>query len=94
LFSPDSAPAGTVSVLTDDSAENSDLPLRKQILFEELLLHLQKEAFQIPSAKERVAAGTGGSGTALQSSLFFASALTSCSRLFPSPHNPLLQNEV
>ncbi|WP_209783378.1 MULTISPECIES: AraC family transcriptional regulator [Bacillus amyloliquefaciens group] len=47
--------AGQFSVLTDDSAENSDLPLRKQILFEELLLHLQKEAFQIPSAKERVA---------------------------------------
>ncbi|KFF57399.1 AraC family transcriptional regulator [Bacillus stercoris] len=41
--------------LIDYSAENSDLPLRKQILFEELMLHLQKEAFQIPSAKERVA---------------------------------------
>ncbi|KYD04550.1 AraC family transcriptional regulator [Bacillus atrophaeus] len=41
--------------LMDYTAENSDLPLRKQILFEELLLHLQKESFQIPSAKERVA---------------------------------------
>lgn len=41
--------------LIDYSAENSDLPLRKQILFEELMLHLQKEAFQIPSMKERVA---------------------------------------
>ncbi|ALC80214.1 MULTISPECIES: AraC family transcriptional regulator [Bacillus] len=41
--------------LINYSTENSDLPLRKQILFEELLLHLQKEAFQIPSAKERVA---------------------------------------
>lgn len=42
--------------LLDDSAENSDLPLRKQLLFEELLIHLQKEAFRIPSANERVAA--------------------------------------
>ncbi|KKB73406.1 MULTISPECIES: AraC family transcriptional regulator [Bacillus] len=41
--------------LLDDSAENSDLPLRKQLLFEELLIHLQKEAFRIPSANERVA---------------------------------------
>ncbi|KAA6476025.1 helix-turn-helix transcriptional regulator [Bacillus swezeyi] len=41
--------------LIDDTAENSDLPLRKQLLFEELLIHLQKEAFHIPSANERVA---------------------------------------
>ncbi|TWJ73922.1 HTH-type transcriptional activator Btr [Bacillus paralicheniformis] len=41
--------------LIDDSAQNSDLPLRKQLLFEELLIHLQKEAFHIPSASERVA---------------------------------------
>ncbi|MFN2747063.1 MULTISPECIES: AraC family transcriptional regulator [Bacillus] len=41
--------------LMDEAAENSDLPLRKQLLFEELLIHLQKEAFHIPSANERVA---------------------------------------
>ncbi|MCY7495002.1 AraC family transcriptional regulator [Bacillus safensis] len=33
----------------------SELPLKKQLLFEELLIHLQKEAFHIPSAKETVA---------------------------------------
>lgn len=33
----------------------SELPLKKQLLFEEMLIHLQKEAFHIPSAKETVA---------------------------------------
>ncbi|WP_342489345.1 AraC family transcriptional regulator [Bacillus sp. FSL P4-0248] len=33
----------------------SELPLKKQLLFEEMLIHLQKEAFHIPTAKETVA---------------------------------------
>lgn len=33
----------------------SELPLKKQLQFEELLIHLQKEAFHIPTAKENVA---------------------------------------
>ncbi|MFP3325338.1 AraC family transcriptional regulator, partial [Planococcus sp. SIMBA_160] len=37
--------------LNDDASE---LPLKKQLQFEELLIHLQKEAFHIPSAKETV----------------------------------------
>ncbi|MDA7026054.1 AraC family transcriptional regulator [Bacillus sp. CLL-7-23] len=43
------------SSLIDYSGENSDLPLFKQLQFEELMIHLQKEAFHIPSANERVA---------------------------------------
>ncbi|AVM23353.1 AraC family transcriptional regulator [Bacillus pumilus] len=39
-------------VLNDNASE---LPLKKQLLFEELLIHLQKEAFHIPTAKENVA---------------------------------------
>ncbi|OLP63684.1 hypothetical protein BACPU_29050 [Bacillus pumilus] len=38
--------------LNDDASE---LPLKKQLQFEELLIHLQKEAFHLPSAKETVA---------------------------------------
>ena len=41
-----------MSALNHDASE---LPLKKQLLFEELLIHLQKEAFRIPSAKETVA---------------------------------------
>ncbi|MGG0681675.1 AraC family transcriptional regulator [Bacillus altitudinis] len=38
--------------LNDDASE---LQLKKQLQFEEMLIHLQKEAFHIPSAKETVA---------------------------------------
>ncbi len=44
-----------LSVMSALNHDASELPLKKQLLFEELLIHLQKEAFHIPSAKETVA---------------------------------------
>ncbi|MGE6630928.1 AraC family transcriptional regulator [Bacillus sp. NPDC077027] len=44
-----------LSVMRALSDDTSELPLRKQLQFEELLIQLQKEAFHIPSAKEAVA---------------------------------------
>jgi len=37
-----------------NDSDSPELPLRQQIWFEELLLHIQKEAMQIPSATERI----------------------------------------
>ncbi|MBR3380172.1 MAG: AraC family transcriptional regulator [Bacillus sp. (in: Bacteria)] len=44
-----------LSVMSALNHDASELPLKKQLVFEELLIHLQKEAFHIPSAKETVA---------------------------------------
>ncbi|MBD1380607.1 helix-turn-helix transcriptional regulator [Metabacillus arenae] len=40
------------------SQQTPDAPLRQQMDFEELLLHIQKEALQIPSAAEKVVEAT------------------------------------